>query len=163
TGCHPGHLRRGRLLPAQIGIRNQATHTKTVHEWGRGGGNRRRNILPGHTLSRPTKNPRTFRVQPTPQHRNDRNRRRRRDNRRERGFAQRTHKGSVFLLSAMKSPREDRYVMPKARDFSLEGEGFLDGTGQNYRRPQAGGGRRGGSSLSHSNREEARRSDEKRP
>src|SRR5205807_10590701 len=63
----------------------------------------------------------------------------------------------------MKSPREDRNVVPKARDFSLEGEGFLDGTGQNHRRPQGGGGGRGGGSLNHSDRGEARRSDERRP
>src|SRR5205807_2574533 len=58
----------------------------------------------------------------------------------------------------MKSPREDRDVVQKARDFSLEGEGFLDGTGQNHRRPQGGRGGGARSSVNHSDREEARQS-----
>src|SRR5205807_9453371 len=46
TGCHPGHLRRGRFLPAQIEIRKQATHTKIPYDRGRGWGTRWRNIIP---------------------------------------------------------------------------------------------------------------------
>ena len=57
----------------------------------------------------------------------------------------------------MKPSRKDRDVVPKARDFSLEGEGFLDGMGQDHRRPQGGGGGRGVGSLNYSDREEARR------
>src|SRR5437588_3158045 len=117
---------------------------------------------PRELLCQPTKSPRTFRVQPTPQHRNERNRRRRGRIGRSRGTLGRPESGQ-FLRSAMKPSRKDRDVVPKARDLSLEGEVLLDGTGQNHRRPQGGGGGRGGSSLNHSDRGEARRSDEKRP
>src|SRR5437588_10481440 len=115
---------------------------------------------PRELLCQPTKSPRTFRVQPTPQHRNDRNRRRRGRIGRSRGTLGRPE-SRQFLLIPVKTLRKDRNVMPKARDFSLEGEGFLDGTGQNYRRPQGGGGRGGGGSVNHSDREGARRSGEK--
>src|SRR5207302_2645448 len=101
--------------------------------WGRRD-NRRRNFPPRELLCQPTKSPRTFRVQPTPQHRNNRRSRRRGRIGRSRGTLGRPESGQLLLIP-VKTLRKDRNVVPKARDFSLEGEALTDGTGQNRRRP----------------------------
>src|SRR5207237_558095 len=122
--------------------------------------NRRRRIPLREPLCQPTKSPRTFRVQPTPQHRNDRNRRRRGRIGRSRGTLG-CPESRQFLLIPVKTLRKDRNVVPKARDSGLEGKVLRDGTRERRRRTEGGGGGGGGSSLNHSDRGEARRSDEK--